>query len=203
VGPAVRLLLTSELLSSVGALARQQSIATPSLDLGIAHDNRSGNRRQGMPVASRREWYRDRADILDFTSTVNGSPESTVFVGGMWVLTEKRYSVRFARYLLRTPRPDSSTRSSVTPAQRKPMRPQRPRSLPTARATTARPRLAMLLGSAEGRPRVPIGRIVMAPRKCGGCGLRQVRVGGAFGTRVSPDIGQPFDDARVSLRLWS
>jgi len=69
-----------------------------------------------MPVANRREWYRDRADILDFTSTANGSPESTVFVGGVWVLTEKRYSVRFAPYLLRTPRPDSSTRSSVTPS---------------------------------------------------------------------------------------
>ena len=132
--------------------------------LGIAHDNLSGNRQQGMPVASRREWYRDRADILDFTSTVNGSPESIVFVGGVWVLTEKRYSVRFARYLLRTGRLDSSTRSSVTPAQRQPMRPQRPRSLPTARATTARPRSAMLLGSAEGRLHVPIGRIVMAPR---------------------------------------
>jgi hypothetical protein len=30
------------------------------------------------------------------TSTVNSSPESTVIVGGVWVLTEKRYSVRFA-----------------------------------------------------------------------------------------------------------
>ena len=117
-----------------------------------------------LPVAGWRERCRYRADILDVTSTVNGSPQSTVFVGGAWVLTEKRYSVRFAPYLLRTPRPDSSTRSSVTPAQRKPMRPQRPRSLPTARATTARPRSAILFGSAEGRPRVPIGRIVMAPR---------------------------------------
>src|SRR5262249_25230287 len=30
------------------------------------------------------------------TSIVNSSPESTVIVGGVWVLTEKRYSVRFA-----------------------------------------------------------------------------------------------------------
>jgi hypothetical protein len=29
------------------------------------------------------------------TSTVNSSPESTVIVGGVWVLTEKRYSVWF------------------------------------------------------------------------------------------------------------
>ena len=30
------------------------------------------------------------------TSTVNSSPESTVIVGGVWVLTKKRYSVRLA-----------------------------------------------------------------------------------------------------------
>jgi hypothetical protein len=30
------------------------------------------------------------------TSTVNSSPESTLIVGGVRVLTEKRYSVRFA-----------------------------------------------------------------------------------------------------------
>src|SRR5215831_2231881 len=30
------------------------------------------------------------------TSIVNSSPESTVIVGGVWVLTEKRYSVRLA-----------------------------------------------------------------------------------------------------------
>jgi hypothetical protein len=163
VGSAVTLQLTFALRSRVGALARGTTVDRRHPGLGAAHNDRPGFRRQRMPIAGRRERCRYRADILDVTSTVNGSPESTVFVGAVWVLTEKRYSVRFAPYLLRTPRPDSSTRSSVTPAQRKPMRPQRPRSLPTARATTARPRSAMLLGSAEGRPRVPIGRIVMAP----------------------------------------
>jgi hypothetical protein len=42
-------------------------------------------RRHRMPIAGRRERCRYRADILDVTSTVNRSPESTVFVGGVWV----------------------------------------------------------------------------------------------------------------------
>ena len=37
-----------------------------------------------MPVAGWRERCRYRADILDVTSTVNGSPQLTVFVGGVW-----------------------------------------------------------------------------------------------------------------------
>jgi hypothetical protein len=48
-----------------------------------------------MAIAGRREWCRYRADILDIvegagTSTMNSSPASTVIVGGVRVLTEKR-----------------------------------------------------------------------------------------------------------------
>jgi hypothetical protein len=38
------------------------------------------------------------------TSTVNSSPEATIIVGGVWVFTEKRYSVAFAFIALQTPR---------------------------------------------------------------------------------------------------
>jgi hypothetical protein len=34
-------------------------------ELGAAHEDRPGYRRQGMSIASRREWCRYRADILD------------------------------------------------------------------------------------------------------------------------------------------
>jgi hypothetical protein len=34
-------------------------------ELGAADGNRPSDRRQGMPVAGRREWCRYRADILD------------------------------------------------------------------------------------------------------------------------------------------
>jgi hypothetical protein len=52
-----------------------------------------------MAVAGRREWCRDRADILDIVEGAANLdrellPESTVIVGGVCVLTEKRYSVR-------------------------------------------------------------------------------------------------------------
>src|ERR1700724_2292949 len=55
----------------------------------------------------------------------------------------------------------------------------------------------MLLYSAEGRPRAPIGRIGTDPRWCsygGGLGvLRQARVGAASGKQVLPECDQPPD----------
>src|ERR1700730_13853745 len=55
----------------------------------------------------------------------------------------------------------------------------------------------MLLYSAEGRPRAPIGRIGTDPRWCsygGGLGvLRQARVGAASGRPVLPEGDQPPD----------
>ena len=62
VGSAVNLLLISALRSSVGALAQGTTVDRDAIaGFGTAHDNRPGYRRQGMPVASRREWCRYRA----------------------------------------------------------------------------------------------------------------------------------------------
>src|SRR6266436_1597309 len=65
-GSAVNLLRTPAFRSSVGALAQGTTVDRNTIaGLGAAHDNRPGYRSQGMPVASRPEMCRDRADILD------------------------------------------------------------------------------------------------------------------------------------------
>ena len=167
VGSAVRLLPTSGRVSA-HSLRGEQSIATPSPGCRLA-GNRPGYRSQGMPsqMVSGPALISLISSKAPRTSTVNSAPESAVIVGGVRVLTEKRVFRPICPDVLlpcalQTSRQDSSTRGSVTPAQPKPMKPQRPRSPPTTRATTARPRSAMLLGSAEGRPRAPIGRTAMA-----------------------------------------
>jgi len=66
VGSAVQLLLTLAFRSSVGALAQRTTVDRDDIaGLGAAHDDR----RQGVPVASPREWCRDRADIVDIVET--------------------------------------------------------------------------------------------------------------------------------------
>ena len=61
---------------------------------GAAHHDRPSDRRQGMTVASRRKWCRYRTDIFDVAEGAtyldrDSSPESTVIVGSVCVLTER------------------------------------------------------------------------------------------------------------------
>jgi hypothetical protein len=63
--------------------------------LGTTHDNRSGYRRQRMPVASRREWCRYCADVLARRRPAYLGRELLAGSDGHR-MTEKRYSVRFA-----------------------------------------------------------------------------------------------------------
>ncbi len=62
----MRLLLTPAFRSSVGALAQGTTVDRDDVaELGAADGNRPGDRCEEMPVASRREWCRYRADVLD------------------------------------------------------------------------------------------------------------------------------------------
>src|SRR5262249_39958160 len=62
--------------------------------LGAEHDNWPGYRSEGVSITSRCEGVgtalmSSTSSKAPCTSTVNSSPESTVIVGGVWVLTEE------------------------------------------------------------------------------------------------------------------
>jgi Domain of unknown function (DUF1772) len=173
VGSAVRLLLTPAFRSRVAAFAQGTTVDRNSVaGLGASHDNRPGYRSQGMPVASPREWCRG-PHILDIVegaanldcellAGIDGHRRRRAGIARDEGIRSDLSSCAAPLCVADAQAGESSTRGSVTPAQPKPMRPQRSRSTPITRATTARPRSAMLLGSAEGRPRAPIGRTAMA-----------------------------------------
>jgi Domain of unknown function (DUF1772) len=69
--------------------------------LGAAHDDRPGYRCRGWPSQAGVNGVGTvltslTSSMVPRTSTVNSSPEATVIVGGVRVLTEKSYSVRLA-----------------------------------------------------------------------------------------------------------
>jgi hypothetical protein len=73
----MRLLRTPAFRSSVGALDRGQTVDRDDIaGLDAGHDDRPGDRRQGLFIASRREWCRYHTDILDIVEgAANLDPE--------------------------------------------------------------------------------------------------------------------------------